>query len=40
VGGAGGEGFASACGGADAYDGGDNTGIGEEDWDKGSKPMQ
>ena len=40
VGGTGGESLASACGGADAQDGGDNAGIREEDWDEGSKPMQ
>ena len=39
VGGAGREGFTSAWGGADAQDGGDNTGVREEDEDEGSKEM-
>ena len=37
VGGAGGEGFAPACGGADAQDGGDNACVGEEDQEEGTK---
>ena len=37
---AGGEGLAPPGGGTDAQDGGDNAGIGEEDRDKGSQPMQ
>ena len=37
MGGAGGEGFASACGGADAQNVEYNTNIGEEDWEEVSK---
>lgn len=37
MGGAGGEGFASACGGADAQNVEYNTNIGEEDWEEISK---
>ena len=38
MGGAGGEGFPSAWGGADAQDGGDNTSTGKDYWEEGPKP--
>ena len=40
MGGAGGEGFASACGGADAQNVEYNTNIGEEEWEEVSKPEE
>ena len=40
MGGAGGEGLASACGGADAQDGGDNAGVREKDQEAGPNGMQ
>ena len=38
MGGAGGEGLASACGGGDVQNGGDNASKREDYWEEGSRP--